>query len=898
MKKTIFFLILITVVGVNISFSQSKTDSLTHLLSLTENDTTKLSLYLQIGSEFKKSKPDTALFFFNKVKNSTVRNSRFYVAKSYIEIAVFESEIKNNNKKADSLTDIGLLMFRNIQQTKHSSNSKQIELSIAKCLYYKAKFARALQNPENAISYNDSSMQIYVETKDSTSIIFVNILKGNIYLDLSAYDKALNCFFLSLDLAEKRKDNNYIARNLNNIGYVYFWMNEYQNALIYWKKSLVIAQKLKSEPMIGKIKLNIGNIYNHNKNSDSALIYYQEALNTLLKTKDKNGIILSYNNIGNVLIQKKEYEKAFDQYQKGLDFCKKIADSSNMALIYNNLSNLYFDKKDFAESLKNANKALFYSRRVSDLQKQSSAYQHLLDNFKQLGDYKNALDNYILYTKLKDSIFNQEKIKSIQDLDIKYKTQKKEQENKLLRKDKVLKEVTIQKQRNAVILAIIIIVLVLLSSVILFISRRKLKIYTNLLLEQREEILQQKEEIQAQADSLHDTNTTLEKLNIELEKLSIVASETDNAVVIMDKEGVFQWVNEGFTRLYGYTFNEIKEKSNNIYTISSNPQIKLIVQNCIKNKESAIYESFIISKKEEKIWVQTTITPIFDSTNQLTKIIAIDSDIRKVKAYEAELKNKNEQITSSIRYAKTIQTAILPVKEQIDRDFENFIIYRPKDIVSGDFYWYNKVETGDKTYFFIGVLDCTRHGVPGAFMSMIGNTLLNEIVNSKRIYETDQIFENLDKLIKTSLRQEISDNNDGMDACFCRIEKTNGSVILNYTGAKLPLIFYNSKKNIVEILEGNHRSVGGYRYNKAPEKFISQQIELHKSDILYLSSDGLGDQNNSDRRRFGKSQIVEILNRNSQKSIEMQKTDLENTLISWMSGTSQRDDISVIGIKI
>ena len=462
----------------------------------------------------------------------------------------------------------------------------------------------------------------------------------------------------------------------------------------------------------------------------------------------------------------------------------------------------------------------------------------------------------------------------------------------------MLKDITIQKQRNAVILAIIIIVLVLLSTVILYISRRKLKRYNKLLIEQRAIILQQKEEIQTQTESLQDTNSTLEDLNTELEKLSIVVRETDNAVVIMDCEGQFEWIKEGFTRLYGYTIAEIKEKNYNIFTTSSNSGIKSILHNCITNKESALYESFTISKNGDKIWVQTTITPVFNSMNQLSKIIAIDTDIRKVKLYEAELKNKNEQITSSIRYAKTIQAAILPVKEQIDKDFENFIIYRPKDIVSGDFYWYNKVETESKTYFFVGVLDCTGHGVPGAFMSMIGNTLLNEIVNSKRIYETDEILENLDQMVKISLRQGISENNDGMDVCFCRIEKTKESTILNYTGAKLALLHYNSMTNEVEFLEGNRRSVGGYRYKKDPEKFISQRKELHRSDVIYLCSDGFGDQNNQERMRFGKTQITEIIKNNSQKPVEIQKSELENSLISWMSGTDQRDDISMIGLKI
>ncbi len=776
MKKISFSIIIITIFGLYSGYSQTKPDSLTRLVSVAKNDTAKLSLYLQLGLEYKKLKPDTALYFFDKVRNSKVKHNEYHIAKAYFEIAVFQLEIRENKNQADSLFDISTMRFREILQDEPESNVKQIELSIAKSLYYKARIARSLQNQDIALCYTDTSLKIYTQSKDSSAIISVNILRGNIYLDLSAYDKALKCFFISLELAEKMKDNNYIARNLNNIGYVYFWMKDYDKALAFWEKSLEISKILKSDMMVGKIILNIGNIYNQNKKYDTALNYYEDALEILLKLKDKNGIILSYNNIGNVYINQKRYTEALGVYQKGLEFCEKIADTTNLALIYNNISNLYFDKNEYQKSIHFANQALLCSQRVSDLQKQYSAYLHLYDSYNELGNFEKALEYYKHSTKLKDSIFNQEKVKSIQDLDIKYKTQKKEQENTLLRKDKTLKEVTIQKQRTVVFMALIVLVLVLITLVILFISRRKLKKYTNLLVEQREIILQQNEEIQAQADSLQDTNEALKNLN-------------------------------------------------------------------------------------------------------------------------AELKYKSEQITSSIRYAKTIQNAILPAKEQVDADFDSFVIFRPKDIVSGDFYWYKKVETTTTTYIFIGIFDCTGHGVPGAFMSMIGNTLLNEIVNSKRIFEVDQILENMNTLIKASLRQELTDNSDGMDACFCRIEKTKDATVLNYAGAKLPLFYFNAEKNEVEIIDGIRRSIGGYRYNKNPEKFLSTEIHLHSNDSIYLSSDGISDQNNSERKRFGKSQLIEILIENSKKSLEDQKMNIETNLDLWMENTEQRDDITLIGLK-
>jgi len=183
-------------------------------------------------------------------------------------------------------------------------------------------------------------------------------------------------------------------------------------------------------------------------------------------------------------------------------------------------------------------------------------------------------------------------------------------------------------------------------------------------------------------------------------------------------------------------------------------------------------------------------------------------------------------------------------------------------------------------------------------MSMIGNTLLNEIVNSKNILEPNQILEKLDNLIRISLRKEQSDNNDGMDVCICRIDKFSDKIFLNFTGAKRNLHYFNSMKNEIETIKGNRRSIGGALCIKNSEIFISTKIELQKNDIIYLSSDGFSDQNNYERKRFGTLQIIDILNNNAQKSLKIQKEELENSLNLWMAGEEQRDDVTFIGLKI
>lgn len=441
--------------------------------------------------------------------------------------------------------------------------------------------------------------------------------------------------------------------------------------------------------------------------------------------------------------------------------------------------------------------------------------------------------------------------------------------------------------------------------------------------ERTSEIMLQKEEIQAQAEEL-------ETINKELEKLSIVASETDNAIVIADKKGNIEWLNEAFTKLYGYNLEEFKTiVGPNFIKASSNPKIREIFKKFISQKQSTNYESQSQTKNGETIWVQTTITPLLDYNGEIYKIIAIDSDIRKIKEAEQEIlqkneeilsqneeilaqneeimakntliksKNKeitlkNEQINASIRYAQTIQNAILPYKQELDDIFENFIIFMPKDVVSGDFYWHTKTEK----YLYYAVVDCTGHGVPGAFMSMISNTLLTEIVKVKRIIETNKILNELDKSIKIALRQEQTGNSDGMDASLCRIEPSNEIFKIQFTGAKNNLYYVKNNFNEVEILKADRKSIGGVLITKNNLEFTAQNIELSNGSILYLLSDGYVDQNNVERKKFGSKELITLLSENCDKSLSEQKTIYLNTITTWMEDTHQRDDIAFIGIKL
>lgn len=272
---------------------------------------------------------------------------------------------------------------------------------------------------------------------------------------------------------------------------------------------------------------------------------------------------------------------------------------------------------------------------------------------------------------------------------------------------------------------------------------------------------------------------------------------------------------------------------------------------------------------------------------------------RKIKTQKTQIEEQrdtldlqNQKINASIQYAQNIQRAILPVRNQIKNLFESFIIYRPKDIVSGDFYWFTKV----KDTAFLAAVDCTGHGVPGAFMSMIGSSHLNEIVLEKQVTEPAKILSLLNEKIIESLRQDETENNDGMDVCFISIDLKSNKI--TFSGAKRPLFIFKNKTSEFDEIKGDRISIGGAKKKKDDEKFNNHIINAEKGDILFLSSDGLTDQNNLERKRFGSNRLKEIILNNISEPMNKQKEIIEKELDDFQQDEEQRDDITLIGIKI
>jgi serine phosphatase RsbU (regulator of sigma subunit) len=264
----------------------------------------------------------------------------------------------------------------------------------------------------------------------------------------------------------------------------------------------------------------------------------------------------------------------------------------------------------------------------------------------------------------------------------------------------------------------------------------------------------------------------------------------------------------------------------------------------------------------------------------------------KVKERTAEIEAQKEEITSSIEYASRIQLAMLPENEHFSELFpDHFIFFKPRDIVSGDFYWIGE----DDNHVFLTVADCTGHGVPGAFMSTLGVSTLNEIITNKKNLHANTVLNLLRQKIKTSLHQTGKEGEaaDGMDVSFCILHKNRRT--LEYSGAFNSL--YIVQNGELKEYKGDRMPIGIYRGEK--ESFTNFDINVSVGDAIYLFSDGLYDQFGGPYGvKYKRSALKKLICEIHSKPMEEQLTAIENEFNCWKGKGEQVDDVTIIGVRI
>lgn len=305
----------------------------------------------------------------------------------------------------------------------------------------------------------------------------------------------------------------------------------------------------------------------------------------------------------------------------------------------------------------------------------------------------------------------------------------------------------------------------------------------------------------------------------------------------------------------------------------------------------ALGTRFNVMKKEKELAQAENLKLVKEQNIILEQ--KVEERTEEVQAKEAKIRKLYEDLSDSIHYAQRIQKAILPTEEKFKRVLPNsFVFFKPRDVVSGDFYFLEEIENK----IIITAIDCTGHGVPGAFMSLIGNDILTEIIINQKITEANKILERLHLGVRFLLKQKETDNRDGMDMALLVIDRENKTA--EFAGAKNPLVYIQN--NELKLIKGDKMPIGGEQREKE-RIFTKHEISLEKESYFYLFSDGIQDQfGGENNKKFTPKRLRNLLLENHQKPMQAQKEILKQSVETWQEegGEKQIDDMLLIGVRV
>lgn len=590
---------------------------------------------------------------------------------------------------------------------------------------------------------------------------------------------------------------------------------------------------------------------------DSAMVKkYTENYELYLSKKDYRNACDFLNQIAEVYWGRNHFQKSAEYYLESIKYNKVIGNENGIAGINSNLGMIYSDLGDYEKSVTHLTDAVAARRKFKNTNTgRENLFNSLLNlsaSLKQLKRYDEAIKYLEEALSYAQEINNLEKISVfyLQLAEV-YGSAGNEEESKNYMEKymsfyRTMKEEQVQKSRIG------------MENERLRAERMTLeKRLKEMELEEKtvelEEKVKEVKEYHSKADSLANT----------LSKAQLAA----------------QYLEE-------QTERERAERQRNNIMFGSIFIIVLIVTAVLffafRQKKRA---NIILARKNEEITRQKE-----EITRQRDEIF---NQKEEITTQRDELGKKNHQIMESINYAKLIQTAMLQPETTLDAHVpDSFILFKPRNVVSGDFYWYTN--KGDK--LIIAAIDCTGHGVPGAFMSMIGANILNQIVLNENKTEPDIILEELHQGVNIALNQKHTGNDDGMDASLFVIDKAERTI--SFSGARNPLVII--KDGELEEIEGDDISIGGFMRND-DECFTKKVVKIDGDIHVYSYSDGYSDQFGGNKnKKFMEGRMHQLLLDIHKKKMSEQKQILEDTIESWKeeSNAKQTDDILVIGMRI
>jgi serine phosphatase RsbU (regulator of sigma subunit) len=670
-------------------------------------------------------------------------------------------------------------------------------------------------------------------------------------------DSSIVIFNVILTNARKINNQPFVARSYGSIGTAHLYRANYNESEKFYKLALEEWTKLNNLKMIGGNLSNLGNVYWYLGKFDKAIDYYIKSMNIREKISDTLGIATAISNIGIVHQIQKNFKKANEYYFKSLGYYQtlikaykknKKTDLSNiksgLSNSFNNIGAIYLEFKNLDSASVYIEKSLKLREELGDSMNMVSCMLNLGDIYLQKKQF-NKSEQYLNNAK-KISLNSGNTrivISSYDALSNLYRTMSETnnlpqaEKNKLLNKalENSLKGIPLAKKAGLLLI--------------------------------------QKSIYQGIANAYRG-----------LKNYELSIKYTDSLIAINDS--IFS----------GEKTKAIGELEAVYQTEKKQKEIELL------EKDKALDKAEIQAKKNQQFMLFGGLILVaffgifmfnrFRVTRKQKNIIEIQKV--EVEQQRDEINEKNQLITESIEYAKTIQEAIITTHQTFKDIFTDlFILFKPKDIVSGDFYWGYKSKSNK---VFWAAADCTGHGVPGAFMTMIGTSLLNEIIIEKEIEDTNLILDEL----RTSIIQTMNKNIDihsnekmrnGMDIALCCWDLTTNK--LSFSGANNPLFLVRNQE-LIE-LKGDKQPIGIY---KKMTPFTKQTLQIQKGDKIYTFSDGYPDQMNEQEDRLKIANFKKLVLETAPIATSEQKDIFESTYERWKGNYDQMDDVVLIGVEI
>jgi tetratricopeptide (TPR) repeat protein len=737
---------------------------------------------------------------------------------------------------------------------------------------------------EEALAYYRRSLKIQEEIghKEGIASVLNNI--GLVYSEQGKVKEAFSYFTQSLKIREEISDTDGIALSLNNIASMYSEQGQVKDALVYYRRSLNIYEEIGHKEGIARAISNIGKIYNDQGKIKESLDYYKRSLKIREEIGDKSGIAISLNNIGILYSDQGKIKDALACLDASLKIQEELGNKSGIASSLNNIASIYNDQGQVKNALDYHERSLKMREEIGNKQGIAVALNNIGYLHKDRGEFKKALDYFSRSLKLLEEVgykagiatslnnngFIYEKLGKIKEALVYYNRSLKMQEelgNKSGIANSLINIGNIYLDQDQLNKALAFgIKSLAISQEIGFPD--KIKGASRLLSD-----VYEKQGKGMKAFEMYKLHITM--------KDSLNNQETHKAAA--QQEAKYEYDKQK-------TINDAAHEKQKAIDNAEHDKLIAIEQEK-KEKQQILSGAIAFGLGLVGIFLLFVLNRLKVTRKQKTVIeqqkVEVERQKEVVDMAHDQLEEKNNEIMDSIIYAKRIQSAILPPAKLIKKYLnDSFILYKPKDVVAGDFYW---MEHKNGKILFAAA-DCTGHGVPGAMVSVVCNNALNRSVREHHLTTPGEILNKTRDIVVQEFDQSEEDVKDGMDIALCSIEGNK----LQYAGAHNPLWIIRNGA-IIET-KANKQPIGQF---DNPKPYTTHNFDLETGDTIYIFSDGYVDQFGGERgKKFKSKTFRELLLSIQDKAMKDQSTIINTSFENWRGDLEQIDDVCVIGVRV